>query len=78
MLSVRLNFVVQSVLYSGTAVIWCSAIRPLSKPVRHNGEMTVFWEVDRSVMQIKFHLKSYLIPDRKTEERNLCFETLSI
>ena len=45
-------------------------------------------EVDRSVKQIKFHIKSYLTPERKTginsndlpksEVRNLGFETLSV
>ena len=52
------------------------------------GGPTVFWKVDRSVKKIKFHLKSYFIPDRKTginsnnlpklEVRNLCFVTLSV
>ena len=52
------------------------------------GRQTVFREVDRSVKQMKFHLTSYLIPDRKaginsnnlpkSEVRNLCFETLSV
>ena len=49
-------------------VFWCLVIGPPSNsPVRHDRRicLTVFQEVDRSVKQIKFHLKSYLMPDRK-------------
>ena len=69
-------------------LFWCLFITPLSNLSDMTGGPTVFREVDRSVKQIKFHLKSYLISDRKTginsnnqpksEVRNLYFETLSV
>ena len=71
-------------LYSGALLSDRNQIYPSDM----TGGLTVFREVDRSVEKIKFHLKSYLIPDRKTginsnnvpklEVRNLCFETLSV
>ena len=70
MLSELLNFVVQSVLYSGAY---------LSNLPDMTGGPMVFREVDRSVKQVK----SYLVPDTKTginsnnlpksDKRNLCF-----
>ena len=73
----------QSVLYSGAYLLDSHQIYldMTSRP-------TVFQEVDRYISQIKFYLKSLLIPDRKkgtnsnnllkSEGRNLCFETLSL
>ena len=60
-LSVQLNFVGQSVLYSGAFIR-----RPPNLPDMAGG-LTVFQKVDRSVKQIKFHLKSHFIPHRKTD-----------
>ena len=84
MLSAGLNFVVQLVLYSSAQLLDRHQIY-LSDMT---GGQTVFWEVYRSVKKIKFHLKLYLIPERKvginsnnppkSEVRNLCFETLSV
>ena len=69
-------------------VFWCLVIGPPPNLPDMTGGPTVFRKVDRSVKQIKFHLKSYLISDRKTginsnnlpkpEVRNLCFETFSV
>ena len=77
LLSVGLNFVVQSVLYSGAKLLNRNQIY-LSDMT---GGQTVFREGDRSVKQIKFHLKLYLIPDRKAgiNSNNLPkSETLSV
>ena len=74
--------------HSVSSVFWCLFIGPPSSLPDMAGEPTVFQKVDRSVKQMKFHLKSYLILDRKTDinpnnlpkskVRNLCFETLSM
>ena len=48
------------------SLLWCLFIRPPSNLPDMTDGPTVFREVDRSVKQIKFHLKSYLILDRKT------------
>ena len=55
MLSIRLNFVSQSVLYSGTSVRYLSDRHQIY--LMTCGAM-VFREVDRSVNQIEFHQKS--------------------
>ena len=45
-------------------VFWCLFIRPPSNLPDMTGRPMVFQKVDRSVEQIKFHVKSYLISDR--------------
>ena len=47
-------------------VFWCLYIGQPSNLPDMTGGPTVFGEDDRSGKQIKFHLKSYLIQDRKT------------
>ena len=70
--------------HSVRPVFWCLFIGLPSNLPDMTGRPILFPEVDRSVKQIK----SYLVPDRKTgitlnnlpksEESNLCFETLSV
>ena len=74
--------------HSVCPVFWCLFIGlPKNLPDMTCGP-TVYRKVDRSIKQVKFHLKSYHIPGRrrginnnklpKSQVRNLCFETLSL